>query len=123
MLILMRADEGVGVFGLAEKGLPLKRGALKVLAPLLLPLVSKLKLKGVGEEDKFFLYFALQAMRRADLMLYAPTIPESVQPNLPFVTFMPDPQAAIQRARRRFPGKARVLVAPHGGMTYPILPD
>lgn len=123
MLILMRADEGVGVFGLAEKGLPLKRGALKVLAPLLLPLVSKLKLKGVGEEDKFFLYFALQAMRRADLMLYAPTIPESVQPNLPFVTFMPDPQAAIQRARRRFPGKARVLAAPHGGMTYPILPD
>jgi nickel-dependent lactate racemase len=123
MLTLVRAEEGVGVFGLAEKGLPLKRNALKVLTPLLLPLVAKLKLKGVSEEEKFFLYFALQGMRRADLMLYAPTIPEKIHPNLPFVTFMANPQAAIERARQRFPGKARVLVAPHGGMTYPILPD
>ena len=123
MLTLVRADEGVGVFGLAEKGLPLKRNALKVLTPLLLPLISRLNLKGVSEEEKFFLYFALQGMRRADLMLYAPTIPEKIHPNLPFVTFMPSPEAAIERARQRFPGKARVLAAPHGGMTYPILPD
>ncbi|TLN19701.1 DUF2088 domain-containing protein, partial [bacterium] len=123
MLTLVRADEGVGVFGLAEKGLPLKRNALKVVTPLLLPLVAKLNLKGVSEEEKFFLYFALQGMRRADLLLYAPTIPEPVHENLPFVTFMPSPAAAIERARQRFPGKARVLVAPHGGMTYPILPN
>lgn len=123
MLTMVRADEGVGVFGLAEKGLPLKRNALKVLTPLLLPLISKLNLKGVSEEEKFFLYFALQGMRHADLLLYAPTIPEKVHENLPFVTFVPSPEAAIQRARQRFPGKARVLAAPHGGMTYPILPD
>jgi nickel-dependent lactate racemase len=123
MLTLVRADEGVGVFGLANRKLPVGRRALKLLAPLLLPRVPKLKLKGMGEEDKFFLYFALQGMLRADLLLYAPTIPEQIHENLPFVTFMPDVQAGITRARQRFPKKARVLVAPHGGMTYPILPE
>lgn len=123
MLTLIRADEGVGVFGLANRKLPVGRRALKLLAPAILPLVPKLKLKSMGEEDRFFLYFALQGMLRADLLVYAPTIPEKIHENLPFVTFMPDVQAGIARARRRFPGKARVLVAPHGGMTYPILPD
>lgn len=123
MLNLIRAEEGVGVFGLAERGLPLGRTMLKLVSPILLPRISKLKLKGVGEEDKFFLYFALQGMRRADLLLYAPTIPEKVHGNLPFVTFVPSVEAGIARARKRFPGKARVVVAPHAGMTYPILPE
>ncbi len=123
MLNLIRADEGVGVFGLAAHKLPVGRKALKLLAPLLLPRISKIKLNGTSEEDKFFLYFALQGMLRADLLLYAPTIPEKIHENLPFVTFVPSVEAGLERAKRRFPGKARVLVAPHGGMTYPILPE
>jgi nickel-dependent lactate racemase len=122
MITLVRAEEGVGVFGLANRKLPLGKGALRLLAPLLLSLVPRLKLKGLGEEDKFFLYFALQAMCQATLLMYAPTIPAAIHPNLPFVDFVGQAQEAVERARLRFPGSAEVLVFPHGGSTYPILP-
>ncbi len=122
MLTVVRADEGVGVFGLANKKLPLGKQALKFLSPAILPLVPRLKLSGMAEEDKFFLYFALQAMRHGNLMLYGPTIPAEVQGNLPFVSFVQRPEEAVQRAAQQFPGKAEVLVLPFGGSTYPILP-
>ena len=118
---LVRATEGVGVFGLADTDLPLGPGALRLLSPLLLRLVPRLRIRGLGEEDRFFLYFALQAMRHADLFLYAPTIPVDVRENLPFVTFVDDADGALVAARRRFPGRAEVLVLPFGGITYPIL--
>jgi len=123
MVTLVRASEGVGVFGLANAKLPVGRRGLQLLAPLLLPLVPKLKLKGLSEEDRFFLYFALQAMRRGELLMYAPTIPEEVRANLPFVVFVDSLDSAIERVRSKFPGKASVLVFPHGGSTYPILPE
>ncbi len=123
LITLVHAREGVGVFGLANRKLPLSKGALRLLAPLLLPLVPKLKLKGMGEEDRFFLYFALQAMHYATLLMYGPTIPTATQDNLPFVDFHPTAQATIEQARLRFPGPANVLVFPHGGSTYPILPS
>ncbi len=122
MLTLVRADEGVGVFGLANKKLPVGKSILKLLSPAILPLVPKLKLSGMAEEDKFFLYFALQAMRHGNLMLYGPTIPAGVQENLPFVSFVQQPAEAIQRAAQQFPGRAEVVVLPFGGSTYPILP-
>lgn len=121
-ITLVRAEEGVGVFGLADRKLPLGRTALRILAPLLLRLVPRLKIEGMGEEDRFFLYFALQAMRRGTLLLYAPTIPEEVRANLPFVEFVNSLEEAIAEARRRCPRRAEVLAFPHGGTTYPILP-
>lgn len=122
IITLVKAEEGVGVFGLANRKLPLGRRALKQLAPLLLPLVPKLKLKGLGEEDRFFLYFALQTLMRCDALLYAPALPVEIHERLPFVRFSPSPQAALSLAQERFPEKAGVLVFPHGGSTYPILP-
>ena len=121
MIVLVRAEEGVGVFGLANRKLPVGRGALKLLAPLLLPLVPKLKLKGMGEEDRFFLYFALQAMRHCTILIYAPTLPVEIHEKLPFVTFVDSVEKAIALARQRFPKQAEVVVIPHGGSTYPIL--
>ena len=121
VITLVRAEEGVGVFGLANRKLPLGRGALKTLAPVLLKLVPKLKLKGMGEEDRFFLYFALQAMRHARLLMYGPTIPVQTQERLPFVEFVAKPEDAIRMASQRFSGGAEVLVFPHGGITYPDL--
>lgn len=120
-ITLVRADEGVGVFGLAGRRLPLGRRGLRALAPLLLRLVPQLKIQGMGEEDRFFLYFALQAMRHCSMLLYAPTIPPEVQANLPFVKFVNSPQEAISQARRTLNERAEVLVFPHGGTTYPIL--
>lgn len=122
-ITLVRAEEGVGVFGLADRKLPLGRGALRTLAPLLLRLVPRLKIQGMGEEDRFFLYFALQAIRRCTMSMYAPTIPTEVQANVPFVEFIDSPAEAVNRARRQFPRRAEVLIFPHGGTTYPILPE
>ncbi|MDH7490444.1 MAG: nickel-dependent lactate racemase [Anaerolineae bacterium] len=121
LITLVKADEGVGVFGLANRKLPLGHGALRVLAPLLLKVIPKMKMRGMGEEDRFFLYFALQAMRHATLVIYAPTIPAEVRGNLPFVEFADTPEAAIARAQRRFRRRAAVRVFPHGGITFPIL--
>lgn len=119
MITFVRAQEGVGVFGLANQKLPLGRKGFQALAPVLVKLVPRLKIKGLGEEDRFFLYFALQAMRRAQLVMYAPTIPTATQQGLPFVQFSQTVDEALQIARRRFPRKAEVLVFPHGGITYP----
>lgn len=120
-ITLARAQEGVGVFGLANRRLPLGRRALQALAPVLLRLVPRLKLQGMGEEDRFFLYFALQAMRHCAMLLYAPTIPAQVRANLPFVAFVDSPAEAVNQARRQLKRQAQVLVFPHGGTTYPIL--
>ena len=121
LITLVRAEEGMGVFGLAERKFPLSRGALRLAAPLLLKLVPKMKLGGIGEEDRFFLYFALQAMVRARLIVYAPTIPAGQQANLPFAEFMPTVEQAVGAAQARYPGAADVLVFPCGGITYPEL--
>jgi len=122
-ITLVRASEGVGVFGLADSELPLGRRALRLLAPLLLRLVPRLRIEGLGEEDRFFLYFALQAMRHANLLLYAPTIPGEVRAKLPFVTFADTIDEALTMAHRRFPNRAQVLAFPYGGITYPVLPE
>ena len=98
-MTFVKAEEGTGVFGLANRKLPLGKAGLKYLSPLLLPLVPKLKLKGMGEEDRFFLYFALQAMRHATLLMYAPTIPAETQKNLVFVDFVQTSEDAICKRR------------------------
>lgn len=109
----------MGVFGLAEKKLPVGRKVLKLLAPFLISLIPKLKLKSMDEEDRFFLYFALQAMRHATLTLDAPTIPNEVKSNLPFVTFEDTLFNALRAAQKAFPEAADVLIFPNGGTTYP----
>ncbi len=119
LVTLVRAEEGMGVFGLANRKFPLSRAALKVVAPLLVRLVPKMKLQGVAEEERFFLCFALQAMMRARLILYAPTIPAEKQANLPVVEFMPTIDRAIQAAQGASTRAADVLVFPFGGITYP----
>ncbi len=121
LITLVRAEEGMGVFGLANRKFPLSRGVLKRLVPLLVKLVPRLQLKGMGDDDRFFLYFALQAMMRARLIIFAPTIPEEKQANLPFVEFVPSVEQAIQRAQAGAPPAAQVLVFPYGGITYPDL--
>jgi len=78
-----------------------------------------LKIKGLGEEDRFFLYFALQGMRRGHMFFVAPTIPEETQSHLPFAQFWPTAEAAVEAAMQVVPRKADVLVFPSGGISYP----
>ena len=123
MITLVKAEEGTGVFGLANRKFPLSRKALKLLAPVLLPMVPRLKINGLGEEDRFFLYFAIQAMCHARLLMYAPTIPVEIQERMPFVEFTATVEQALALAQQRFPRHAEVLVFPHGGVTYPVMSE
>jgi len=122
LIALVRAEEGVGVVGLAQRKRSLPPRALRLLAPLLVRLVPKMPLGGMGEEDRFFLYFALQAMRRARLFLYAPTIGEDVRRGLPFATFVDSPEQALDKAQAIVGDAATVAVFPDGGATYPESP-
>jgi lactate racemase len=123
LITLVRAEEGVGVFGLANSKLPFGRRALQLLAPLLVRLIPHLKVRGLGEEDRFFLYFAIQAMCLSNLIMVAPTIPVEIQSHLPFVRFVENLDQAIALANRRGQAGVEVLVFPHGGITYPKLPQ
>ncbi|MCL4394120.1 MAG: hypothetical protein M1482_04825, partial [Chloroflexi bacterium] len=92
------------------------------MPPVYLNLPAGASLSVVVLQCRFFLYFALQAMRRGNLLVYAPTVPVEVQGRLPFVTFVGGLEEAIARARDRFPKHADVLIVPRGGSTFPILP-
>ncbi len=120
-LSFLKAEEGVGSFGLANARLLVNKHLLRIAAPFILPLVPRLKLKHMGEDSRYFFYSALQAMHRHRLLMYAPTIPKSAQRNMPFLDFVSTPQAGVNLACVMRPGKADVLVFPHGGSTFPIL--
>jgi lactate racemase len=121
LIALIRAEEGVGVVGLADRRRSLSPRLLRLMAPLLVRAVPRMPLRDMGEEDRFFLYFALQAMRRASLLLYAPTIPEGTRRGLPFARFVDAPEEALARARQIVGEAATVAVFPDGGATYPEL--
>lgn len=119
-IILLRAEEGLGVFGLAERKLPLGYRGLRFLAPLLVRAIPRLSLGDMPDDQRFYLYFAIQAMRHCQTIIYAPTIPEDARAGLPFVAFVDDVQEAVTLAQRRVP-VGDVLAFSHGGSTYPIL--
>jgi lactate racemase len=122
-IVLMRAEEGLGVFGLADRKLPVGRSGLQALAPLLVRLVPRLKMGGMPDDERFFLYFALQAMRHCRILVYAPTVPADKRAGLPFVQFVESPQEAITEAQKTVGRNAKVLAFPYGGITYPVLPE
>jgi nickel-dependent lactate racemase len=119
-IILLRAEEGLGVFGLAERKLPLGYRGLRFLAPLLVQAIPRLSLGDMPDDQRFYLYFAIQAMRHCQTILYAPTIPEDAREGLPFVAFVDDVREAMSLAQRRVPA-GDVVAFSHGGSTYPIL--
>jgi nickel-dependent lactate racemase len=120
LITLIRAEEGVGHMGPAKRA-QLGRRSLKLLAPLLLQLIPRTRGAKQGEEFKFFTYFALQALRRNDLLVYAPSIPAEFATSAPTVEFAGTLEEMWTITRRKFPGKAKVLVFPAGGATYPIV--
>ncbi|MGC9356625.1 MAG: nickel-dependent lactate racemase [Anaerolineae bacterium] len=120
LIVLMRAEEGLGVFGLADRKLPLGPRGLRIVAPLLVEIIPRVKLGSMPDDERFYLYFALQAMRHCHIYVYAPTIPAEARSGLPFVEFVESPAEALEKAEGRCP-QADVLAFPHGGSTYPVI--
>ncbi|MGQ9667250.1 MAG: hypothetical protein ACUVWB_08045 [Anaerolineae bacterium] len=56
------------------------------------------------------------------MVFYAPTIPAEISQRLRFLDFNADLETALRKAAAGAPANASVLVFPHAGVTYPILP-
>jgi nickel-dependent lactate racemase len=120
MINLIRAEEGVGHMQDGRKRPPGLR-TLKLLAPLLLKAIPRRTSGESGEEFKFFQYFALQTIRRHSVLVYAPNVPREFATAFPVAHFCWSLDALWRAAQKRLPGKADVLIAPAGGVTFPIL--
>lgn len=120
LIDMVRAEEGVGHMA-ARHSPRVGRPVFKLLAPLLAEALRRRRSNGQGEEFKFFTYFGLQALRRNDLLVYAPSVPREFARTAPIAEFAWSLEELWAAARRRFPGAADVLVFPSGGMTYPVL--
>ncbi len=121
LIDLVRAEEGAGHMAPGRRLSPFARRAVKLLAPLLLRRLVHTRSAAQGEEFKFFTYFGLQTLRRNDVLLYAPSVPRESAGSVPFAQFAWTLDEIWAMARRKFPGKADVLIIPAGGVTYPIL--
>lgn len=122
MLNLIRAREGVGDMNVPARRIPIDKKGMRIVAGLVLPFFKRLKLGGMRDDDKFFIYFALQTLKRYDVVFYAPTIPAEISERLRFLDFNADLGTALRKAAAVAPANASVLVFPHAGVTYPILP-
>jgi nickel-dependent lactate racemase len=120
LINLIRAEEGFGHLEFGPRRAPNRR-ILKMLAPLLLKGIPRRTSAEQGEEMKFFQYFALQALRRNNLLIYAPSVSPAYASSVPVAHFCWNMDSLWHAARRRFPGRADVLISPAGGVTYPVL--
>jgi hypothetical protein len=93
---------------------------LKRLAPLLIRALPYQR-SAEGEEFKFFTYFGLQMIRSYDIVLYAPSVPKQAAATVAFVELASTLDEMWAIARKKFPGRAEVIVVPAGGVTYPLL--
>jgi nickel-dependent lactate racemase len=121
MFSLIRAEEGLGAMNVPSKRIPLGKGAMRMIAGLLLPVFGRIRLKGMRDDDKFFVYFALQTLKRYNVVFYAPNVPAELGQRVPFLDFNADMSVAMSKAVAAAPREASVLVFPNGGVTYPIL--
>jgi nickel-dependent lactate racemase len=121
MVNLVAAEQGLGDMTMPSKNLWIGKKTLRALAYALLPLFGRSTF-GLKEEDLYFIYFALQAFKRNDLYFYSPNVPEQFSKRMPFFEIHRSTATLMKRVEAAMPGKARVLVFPHAGVTYPVLP-
>lgn len=120
MINLVAAEQGLGDMTMPSRDLYVGKRAMRALAYALLPFFGRSTF-GMKEEDLYFVYFALQAFKRNDIYFYSPNVPAEFSRRMPFFEIHADTDALIRRAARSAPRRARVLVFPLGGVTYPIL--
>ncbi|MBI5527840.1 MAG: nickel-dependent lactate racemase [Deltaproteobacteria bacterium] len=124
VVAFLECKNGVGDVAVPPKSLPhgVLRTVLRVLGrDRLLWFVDKVK-KGAGVEERFLAHFSLQVARKIEIFIHSPNLPPDLGKRMGVFRQFPDPQAMIAAAAARAPRNARVLLFPHGGVTYPILP-
>ena len=120
MVTFLRTEHGLGDAHLPNITVRLGKKGMRLLARILLPIVGRLRLVS-SAENNFMVYFALQSLRRNDLIFYAPGLPPELGRKLRFLEIHHRIEDAMESAHRAHPSRASVLIFPKGGMTYPIL--
>jgi len=123
VVALLDCANGVGDVAVPPKSLP--HGVLRALLKLLgrdrlLWFVDRVK-KGAGVEERFLAHFSLQVARKIEIFIHSPNLPPDLGRRMGVFRQFGDPAAMIAAAAARAPKNARVLVFPHGGVTYPIV--
>ena len=121
----VRCEQGVGDVDIPPRSLPpqVLRTLLRVLGPSrIMGFVDRVK-KGAGVEEKFLAHFALQVCRRNALHLFSDNLPPWVGRKTGLFRQYSDVQAMVSAAARQAPRNATVWFVPHGGFTYPVVPN
>lgn len=119
IIATMRCREGIGNFSIPDLKLTRNYTFLKIISRLLLPLVKNLNIMGISIENRFSIYYALRAILRNRIYIYAPEIIKNLK-GVPLFTEFEKFQDLIDWINNRFSSSEKeVLIFPYGGVTYP----
>jgi nickel-dependent lactate racemase len=123
ILALLACREGVGDIKMSGRGLPrpILKALVRRMAREKLPAFVERFRRNLPVEEKFLAVFALEILRRNDVLAYAPTITQRDANRLGLLRTVAEPQELIRRAAAQSPRNATVAIFPQGGVTYPIL--
>ena len=105
-----------------SKSLPNKmlRFLLKCIgSKRVLGLIDRVK-KGAGIEERFLAHFSMQLARNCQIFVHSRQLPADIGARVGLFVQFATVEAMMAAARKRSPKKARVLVYPYAGATYPI---
>jgi nickel-dependent lactate racemase len=123
ILAFLRCREGVGDFKLSGRSLPhaVMKSLVRIMSRRGILIFLDLFRRDLEIEEKFLAFYALQILRRNEILAYAPSLePEQVR-RLAVLRVIPSPREMIRRAARRAPPRPTVAIFPRGGVTFPIL--
>ncbi len=123
VLAFTECRNGIGDIAMPPKALPngVLRGILRTIGKdRVLWFIDKVK-KGAGVEERFMAHFSMQIVRKNRILVYSRSLPADTGRRLGLFVQHGDVTGMMQAARQSAPRRARVLVFPHGGVTYPVL--
>lgn len=105
---------------------PFVRKMLRVLGKNGIHAIAHKFLKRLPPEERFFTYFALQMMRRNELIIYSEQLKKEMDSGMSFpLAIEDDCDVLFKKVAGKFGAKKKekitVHVFPQGGVTYPIL--
>ncbi|MFW5739175.1 MAG: lactate racemase domain-containing protein, partial [Myxococcota bacterium] len=123
VLAFLDCDNGIGDLTVPPKSLP--NGVLRAILRILgrhrvLWFIDKVK-KDAGVEERFLAHFSMQVVRKNAIFVYSRKLPPDTGKKLGIFKQFTDVGEMMKAASKYAPGRAEVLVYPHGGVTYPVI--
>jgi nickel-dependent lactate racemase len=124
VLAFLDCENGIGDLVVPPKALPVRvlRKVLRLLgSKRVLWFIDKVK-RDAGVEERFLAHFSMQVVRKNQIFVYSRKLPADTGKRFGIFRQFTSVDEMMAAARRYAPRRARVLVYPHGGATYPIVP-